>query len=93
MPLAGSNPEFRAKAHLQWAARYAKGGETRKALSHVGSALKYSSAVLRTDRRGGGGSPGQGAGLPPPPPRGAPPRPSKFRCSLPCEERLAQGDR
>jgi hypothetical protein len=76
MPLAGSNPEFRAKAHLQWAARYAKGGETRKALSHVGSALKYSSAVLRTDRRGGGGG-----------------RPSKFRCSLPCEERLAQGDR
>ena len=45
MPLAGSEPASRAKAHIRWAARYARSDDIQKALSHVGSALKYGNAA------------------------------------------------
>lgn len=41
MPRAGPDHEARTKAHLQWAERYHKRGDTQKALSHFGRALEY----------------------------------------------------
>ena len=53
MPQAGNNSANRAKAHLQWADRYSRYGDTQKAAAHFGRALEY-------DRRNRGrGSNGQ----------------------------------
>jgi surface protein len=41
MPLAGKNKADRARAHLQWADRYSKYGDTHKAAAHFGRALEY----------------------------------------------------
>ena len=46
MPRAGNNSANRAKAHLQWADRYSRYGDTQKAAAHFGRALEY-------DRRSG----------------------------------------
>jgi hypothetical protein len=48
MPRAGNNSANRAKAHLQWADRYNRYGDTQKAAAHFGRALEY-------DRRSGRG--------------------------------------
>ena len=45
MPQVGYDPASRAKAHLQWAARYARSGDNHKAISHVGSAIKYANGA------------------------------------------------
>ena len=47
MPHAGKNIADRAKAHLQWADRYSRYGDTHKAAAHFGRALEY-------DRRSSG---------------------------------------
>jgi hypothetical protein len=41
MPRAGNNSANRAKAHLQWADRYNRYGDTQKAAAHFGRALEY----------------------------------------------------
>ncbi len=42
MPLAGTDPEARARAHYRWAQRYAEnGGRMDQAIAHFGRALKY----------------------------------------------------
>jgi surface protein len=41
MPRAGNNSANRAKAHLQWADRYSRYGDTQKAAAHFGRALEY----------------------------------------------------
>ena len=42
MPVAGTNPEARARAHYKWAQRYAeKGGRIDQAIAHFGRALEY----------------------------------------------------
>ena len=42
MPLAGTNPEARARAHYRWAQRYAeKRGRMDQAIAHFGRALEY----------------------------------------------------
>ncbi len=43
MPRAGDGIE-RADAHLRWAGRYTKRGETQKAIAHFGRALEYDTA-------------------------------------------------
>ena len=43
MPPAGSNPAARERAHVKWAARYNRQGDTQKALAHFGRALEYRS--------------------------------------------------
>lgn len=47
MPHAGKSSADRAKAHLQWADRYSRYGDTHKAAAHFGRALEY-------DRRSSG---------------------------------------
>ena len=64
MPQAGTNSANRAKAHLQWADRYNRYGDTHKAAAHFGRALEY-------DRRNRGSGDGQefgGSGLDDTPP-------------------------
>ncbi len=43
MPLVGSNPDARSRAHARYAGRYARSGDMPKAAAHFGRALKYAS--------------------------------------------------
>ncbi len=53
MPRAGNNSANRAKAHLQWADRYSRYGDTQKAAAHFGRALEYDRRSARGQEFGG----------------------------------------
>ena len=53
MPRAGNNSANRAKAHLQWADRYNRYGDTQKAAAHFGRALEYDRHSARGQEFGG----------------------------------------